>query len=171
MLRSDKNKIGLTLIELIIALLLVSFVLVAVWSVYSAGSKVFYGQETRGGVVPEVERALYEFGSDLRRAASVTDAQKTSLTFTSGASSSGKNETMKYVWDDISSHSLNKISTVTKPVVHSVSDLIFTYYDSNNNLLSSPVTPSDVRVVVITMTVTTKNESFKIQNAARIRCL
>jgi type II secretory pathway component PulJ len=167
----NKYKSGLTLIELVAAIFLVSFILVAVWMVYGLGLKAFSGQEIRGGIIPEVERALYEFGSDLRRATSVTNAQEASITFISGADSTGLNETIQYAWGGVSGDPLNKVTAVTKPVIHSVSSLEFSYYGANNASLSVPATASLVRLVVITITVTSGDEIFTVRTASRIRCL
>lgn len=168
----NKYKSGLTLIELVASVLLVSFILIAVWAVYNVGFKAFSGQETRVGVMPEVERALFELGSDLRQAVSVTSAQATSLTFTADTNSDGINETIQYAWGGAPSDPLNKVvSSVTRPVVHSVSSLVFTYYNSSNTLLSLPVTAANVRLVVITMTVTSGSESFTIRTASDLRCI
>ncbi len=166
-----KPEDALTLVELMIAMIFVSFLLGAVWMVYNVSFKAFTGQTTRGGITPEVERALFELGSDLRQADSVTAAQAASLTITADTDSDGAAETIQYAWDGTSGSPFNKVTTVTRPVVHFVSSMAFAYYDANNNLLSFPVAASQVRRVVITMTVTSGSESFTVRTSTDLRSI
>lgn len=171
MFRTHKYQTGFTLIELVITILLVSFLLVAVWMVYDAGFKVFYGQARRSGITPEVEKALSEFGKDLREALSVTAAAEASLTITADTDSNGASDTIQYTWGGIPGDPFNKITAVTRPMIHSVSNLAISYYDANNDLLPFPVTVSQVRRVEINITVTSGSESFTVRSSTIFRCL
>lgn len=169
--RTFKKKAGMTIVELMTSILLVSILLGAVWAVYNVGFKVVHGQTARGGITTETERTLFTLGSDLRQASSVTAAAQTSITFTADTDSSGVNEAIQYTWDGTSGNPLNRIASVTMPMINSVSSLAFSYYDADNDLLSFPVTASQVQRVMVDMTVASADESFTVRASTDLRCL
>ena len=84
-------------------MLLISFLLGAAWVVYDVGLKAVSGQVTRGGITAEAERALFEFGSDLRQAVFVKTAQAVTLSVNADINSDGLTENIQYTWSGISS--------------------------------------------------------------------
>jgi len=173
---SDRR--GLTLIELLIAALLVSVLLGAVWIVYNTGFRVFYGQWTRSGIKGEAGNLLINMSSQLRQAASVTESLTRSVTFTADLDSDGLDETVRYIWSGTAGDSLNRVFTDPPPVVSppvttmsvlsSVKNIIFTYYDASNN---STTTASAVRLVYMDIEVDSGDETFRMRTAARLRNL
>lgn len=162
---------GFTLIELLIAVLLVSILLGAIWMVYSVGFKTFYTQWTRTGIKGQVGRTFINIAGELRQANSVTVAQQANLNFSADTDNNGIDETIQYIWPAVAGEPLNRISSETTPVVDSVNSLAFSYYDANNNLLSFPVTPSQVRLVAIDIIVTDKEETLHLHSNIDLRNL
>lgn len=169
--KSQITNHGFTLIELLITVVLVSILLGAVWMVYSVGFKTFYTQRTRTGVRAEVGRTFINIAGELRQATSITGAQATNLSFTLDSDNNGIDEMLQYTWSAVAGEPLNRISSVTTSVVNSVNSLTFSYYDANNNLLSFPVTPSQVRLVAIDIIVTDKDETFHLRSNIELRNL
>lgn len=165
-----KNR-GFTLIELLITIVLVSILLGSIWMVYSVGFKTFYTQGTRTGIKGEVGRVLINVSQELRQATSVASAQAASLSFTLDSDNNGIDETLQYTWSGVVGEPLNRISSITTPAVDSVNSLAFSYYDENNNLLSFPVVPSQVRLVAIDIIATDKEETFHLQSNIDLRNL
>jgi len=164
-------KFGFTLIELLITIVLVSILLGSIWVVYSVGSKTFYTQWTRTGVKGQAGRTFINIAGELRQATSITGAQATNLSFTLDSDNNGIARTLQYTWSGVVGEPLNRISSVTTPAVDSVNSLAFSYYDENNNLLSFPVTPSQVRLVAIDISVTDKEETFHLRSNIELRNL
>jgi hypothetical protein len=57
----------------------------------------------------------------------------------------------------------------TAAVVNYVDSMAFSYYDSNDNLLTFPVTASQVRAVAVTITVTDGDETFTLRSKVKLR--
>ena len=162
---------GFAVIELLITVLLVSILLGAIWMVYSVGFKTFYTQWTRTGIKGQVGRTFINIAGELRQATSVTVTQQANLNFSADNDNNGIDETVQYIWSGVAGEPLQRISSVTTPVVDSVNSLAFSYYDANNNLLSFPVTPSHVRLVAIDIIVTDKEETFHLRSNMELRNL
>jgi len=162
----------MTLIELLIALILMAVMLGSLWTVYNTGLRLFYSEASRSGVKDEVGRALQTIGSELRQLTSVTGALDAGMTFTAGVNSDGTTDTVQYTWSGAAGAPLNRIvGSSTKAVVRSANSVSFSYYDSNNNLLSAPVSAAQVREVVIVLTAVDSNESFTLRTRADLRNL
>lgn len=164
-------KFGFTLIELLITVVLVSILLGSIWMVYDVGFRTFHTQMVRTSAKGEVGRLFINIAGELRQATSITGAQATNLSFTLDSDNNGIDETLQYAWSAVAGEPLNRISSVTTPVVNSVNSLAFSYYDANNNLLSFPVTPSQVRLVAIDISVTDKEETFHLRSNIELRNL
>lgn len=163
---------GMTLIELLIAVSLVGVILGALWVTYSVGLKVFSGELSRSGVSDEVSRAFQMMASELRQSTAVTAANSTEMTFTSGVNTSGATSTIQYTWRGDSDAPLNRIvSGVARILITSVTAVAFSYYDANNNLLSTPITLSQVREVEVNVTATRSGASFTLNMKTDLRNL
>lgn len=165
-------KKGLTLIELLISILLISAMLVAIWAIYHTGYAVFYGQYARQNIKSQVSYAFLTMTNELHQAFSVTAATATGITFTADINNDGLYETVQYAWSGVARAPLNRIAGAqTTQLVRSVASLSFTYYGSNNALLSFPVTLSQVRLVSIDLTAASGSESFHLRTKAQLRCI
>jgi prepilin-type N-terminal cleavage/methylation domain-containing protein len=155
---------GLTLIELLISVALISVMLGAVWVVYSTGLSVFYGQLSRYDIKDETSLAFITMTKELHQAYSITAATATSVTFTADPDSDGLDETIQYTWSGVSGAPLSRVvGVMTKTLVHSVQSISFTYYNTNNVLLSVPVTLSSVHLVAVDATAVKGDETFHLR--------
>jgi len=161
-----------TLIELIIVCILVSILLGAIWFIYFAGFKSFDSQMSRSNIKGEAGRLLENIGSELRRAVSINTAQAADLSFSLDTDGDGLNETMQYSWSGASGEPLNQTwSSLVTPAISSINSLSFSYYDTNNNLLTFPVTASQVILVAVDFTALNGDETFRLTGKFRIRNL
>jgi Tfp pilus assembly protein PilV len=168
--RSTKK--GLTLIELLISALLISAMLGAIWIIFHTGYTVFYGQYSRQNIKSQASYAFYTMTNELHQAFSVTAATATGITFTMDSDNNGINETVQYTWPGTSGQPLNRVvGAQTMQLVRSISNLSFTYYGTNNTLLSFPVTASQVRLVSIDLTTASGSESFHLRTKVQLRCI
>lgn len=139
--------------------------------VYDAAFRTFYSQELRTKAKSEAGRGFQTLQQELRQAAGITSAQSNSVTFNFDADQNGIDESIQYSWSGTAGAAFERIAAVTTPLVNSVNSFTLTYYDANNNLLSSPVTVSSVRLVAADLTVTNQNETFHLRSQVRLRNL
>ena len=112
---------------------------------------------------------MIRLASELRQASSVTTAQAATLTFAADTDKDGADESIQYTWSGTSGQPLNRIvGTTTTRIVNTVSSLAFTYFDENNTQLSFSVTVSQVKLVLIDLTVTDGDEVFNLRNRVRL---
>ncbi len=167
---------GLTLLELIIATVLVSVLLGAIGMVYKTGFSVFYAQEGRSGIKADAGRFMAYVSNELRLTPSLTSAQAANITFSLDSDDNGVDETVSYSWNGTQGAPLQKTITSTVPafslfsqVINSVGNLSFSYYDANNTLLSSPVNASLASLIAINLTAVDGDETVFLRTNARIR--
>ena len=165
------SRTGLTLIELVITTVLVSVLLLGVTAIFNSGFISIFGQIIRSGAKGEAGRAFNRMAQELRQAVSVTSAQQTNLSVTEDTDDNGVDDTIQYTWSGTAGQPLNRVSGSTSVLVNSVSALSFSYFDGSANLLSFPVTASQVRLVGINLTVTNGDETFVLRSQIRLRNL
>ncbi|MDP3791433.1 MAG: prepilin-type N-terminal cleavage/methylation domain-containing protein [Candidatus Omnitrophota bacterium] len=169
MFRTSK---GLTLIELLISILLISVMLGAVWLIYSAGFNVFYSQVSRYDIKDQMSLAYTTMTSELHQATAITAATATSITFTADTNSDGVSETIQYTWAGTVGAPLNRVvGATTTAMVRSVQSLAFSYYNTNNALLSIPVTLSNVRLVAVDGTAVKADETFHLRTSIYLQTI
>ncbi len=163
---------GLTLLELIISVLLISVMLGAVWVIYDTGFKVFYNQLSRYDIKDELSLAFITMTDELQQAFSITAATATSVTFTADPDSNGVNETIQYTWSGVAGEPLNRVvGAVTTALVRSVQSLTFSYYNTNNVLLSEPITLTNVHLVAVDATTVKGDETFHLRTKICFRTI
>ena len=175
---SRKSK-GLTLIEMLISIVLVSAMLGAIWVVFNTGFQVFYNTLGRQDIQSQASSALITMTNELHQAASVTAATGTSLTFTADANSDGIFETIQYSWSGVAGAPLNRISgTQTTAMVRSIdnpiplsSNPLFTYFGANNSVLGTTPTVSQVTLVAIDLYTASGSETFHLRTKVFLRCV
>ncbi len=165
------SRTGLTLIELLITLVLMFALVGVLWGVFNTGLTTTVTESLRSSIKGESGRGIIRMGNELRQALSVTTAQATNLTFTADTDNDGVAESIQYTWGGTAGNPLNRVASTTFPLVNSVNSLAFSYYDSNNNLLSFPVTASQVRVVGVNITAKSQDETFQTRSEYRLRNL
>lgn len=172
---------GLTLIELLISVLLISAMLEAIWVVYSTGSNVFSGQLSRYDIKNETSLALTIMTKELHQAIAISTTQlptATSLTFTADLDNNGTTETIQYAWSGISGAPLNKLignpPVATKALVRSVKSLTFSYYNTDNTLVAAPVSAlnvPNVHLLAVDVTSAKGEETFRLRTKIFLQTL
>lgn len=162
---------GMTLIELLITMVLMFALVAVIWGLFNTGFATTVTESLRTSLKGDSSRGFVKMGVELRRALSVTTAQATGLTFTADTDNDGVDETIQYTWGGTAGQPLNRVSAGTQPLVNSISTLSFSYYDSGHNLLSFPVTASQVKSVRADITVADEDESFRLRSEYRLRNL
>jgi len=166
-----RSREGFTLLEVLAVVMLIPIMVIATWSVYIVGIKTSTSQMSRSGVKTEIDRAVIKMGTELRQAVSITSATAAGLTFTADTNGDGLVETIQYTWGGVAGNPLNRIGSITVPVIHSVTTAAFSYYNSSNALLGFPVTASQVKVVGIDVTASDNNETFRLRTNTEERDL
>ena len=167
-----RSQRGLTLLELLIAVMMMAALITALWAVYKANFGAFYSQVTRSNIKGESGRAVATMANEIRQAASLTTATATNLVIAYDTDGDGDDDSVQFTWAGVSGNPLNRVSSsVTTPLISSVSSLAFAYYDSSNTLLTLPVTLSQVKSVLITLTSTDGDETFTLRSQASLRNL
>lgn len=162
-------KNGLTLIELIIAVGLISILIGAVWVIYGVGLNAFGAYWARAGIKTEVGRAFINIARELRQATSVIDAKERNLRFSVDTDDDGIDEIIQYNWSGLRGAPLNRISKGTIAVAGSVDKLLFSFYGVNNNFLISPINASQVKLAALDLIVVDKNEIFHLRLQTDLR--
>ena len=174
-----KEKRGFSLIELLVALVIMSVVSLAIYGVFSISSRSYTTQSVTADVQQSVRASMEVILQDIRMAGldpaasgnfGIELAEVSKLRFTSdsidagtgdfnGALDNTNSERITYV---LQGTQLNQIlyettsSENSQPLISDVQNLTFTYFDADGNDLGSPV-PSlqlqDIRMVNVSITV------------------
>ncbi len=174
-----KDKRGFSLIELSVALVIMSVVSLAIYSVFSVSSRSYTTQGVTANVQQSGRAVMEVMLQDIRVAGldpsasgnfGIELAEVTKLRFTSDSIDAGLGD-FNGVLDDTNSErityalqgiELNQIlyettaSENSQPLISDVQTLTFTYFDADGNDLGSPV-PSlqlaDIRTINVSITV------------------
>ncbi len=156
---------GLTLIELILVIALLSILLGAIGFTFLVGLRAWDIGILSGGIKKEASYSLRIITEELKQATSITTAGLNSVIFVADLDNNGENETITYSWSGVISEDLNRTSTTTAGTVsavlaRNVQNAQFQYYNISNTLLGPPpaVTASLVRVVELTLQLTREGE-------------
>lgn len=167
-----RTRDGFTLIELIIVITVISFLLAGVAIIYVTGIKSWGSESLKVGVKEEARRALDVASEELEAAISITAATATSVTFTEDADGSGVDETYTYTWSGTVGDDLTRTKDgVSNILSRYVESFALSYYDTNDALLSFPVTSANVRRIVINLQVKKEDESVTERASVRPRSL
>ena len=174
-----KGKRGFSLIELLVALVIMSVVSLAIYGVFSVSSRTYTTQSVTAGVQQSVRSAMEVMLQDIRAAGldptasgnfGIELAEDVKLRFTSDSIDAGLND-FNGVIDDTNAErityvlqgtQLNQIlyettdSEKNGPLISDVQNLKFTYFDADGNNLGSPVPPlqlADIRIINVSITV------------------
>ncbi|MDD5072931.1 MAG: hypothetical protein PHX64_03565 [Candidatus Omnitrophica bacterium] len=159
---------GLTLIEVVFNMALVSVLMCAIALTYMVGLRVLGEEMTRGGFIKDISYGLNTMSCDLRQATSfIAPTDTRSLTFLADVDGDGSQETIRYRLSR--GNLLRTQDGAGAPVVaRNVQSLAFRYYrpDDNTNPMRV-IVPSQIRVVEIDLTFASGAES--IQFTAKVR--
>lgn len=163
---------GFTLLELIVTITLISVLVSALGILFNSNFKVYYSQAERSDIKGKAGRAVETMSAELRQAASLTTATATNLIVTFDTDGDGDDDSVQFTWAGVSGNPFNRVSGgATTPLVNSVSSLAFAYYDAGNVLLSFPVTLSQVKAAVVTLTASSDAETFTLRSQVTLRNL
>jgi len=166
-MRLDKK--GFSLIEIMVAIAIMSILSIAMMKTYTGFTRVYKTQEVAAGVQQDLRASLNIMTQDIRMAgfdptdsdnfgvevATATNIRITSDTDMDGAVDDSGFERITYNFDAGTYH-LQQIlcettgSESTQPVVDNVTNVAFTYFDEDNNITA---TLADIRTVTISMTI------------------
>ncbi len=174
-----KEQSGFSLIELLVAMVIMSVVSLAIYGVFSVSSRSYATQGVTADVQQSVRAAMEVMLQDIRTAGldptasgnfGVEWAEATKLRFTSDSIDAGLND-FNGVLDDTNSErityvlqgiELNQIlyettaSEDSEPLISDVQNLTFTYFDADGNNLGSPVPAlqlADIGTINVSITV------------------
>lgn len=170
---------GLTLIELLISVMLISAMLGAIWVIFHTGFQVFYGTLGRQNIQSQASMAFETMTNELHQATSVTAATGTSITFTADINNDGASESVQYSWSGAAGAPLNRVVGVqTKALVRSVNNPppssvnpLFNYFGVNNAALGTTPTASQIRLITIDLYTTAGSETFHLRTKVFLRCI
>ena len=166
-MRLDKK--GFSLIEIMVAIAIMSILSIAMMKTYTGFTQVYTTQEVAAGVQQDLRAALNIMTQDIRMAgfdptdsdnfgvevATATNIRITSDTDMNGVVDVSNFERITYNFD-AGNNRLEQIlyettgSESAQPVVDNVTNVAFTYLDEDNNITA---TLADIRTVTISMTI------------------
>jgi prepilin-type N-terminal cleavage/methylation domain-containing protein len=174
-----KGQSGFTLVELAVALAIMSFVLAAIYGVFSLSSRTYTTQDATTTGQQNLRAAMEIMVMDIRMAGldpltsndfGVELATATKLRFTSDSIDTGTGEfngvvdntNFERITYELQGRQLNQILyettafATTHPLISNVQNLSFAYLDAGGSDLGSPISVNDlseIRTVEITMSV------------------
>jgi len=170
---------GFSLIELLVAMVIMSVVSLAIYGVFSVSSRTYTTQGVTADVQQSVRAAMEVMLQDIREAGldptasgnfGIELAETTKLRFTSDSIDAGIND-FNGVLDDINSERITYVlqgsqldqilyettaSEESEPLITDVQNLTFTYFDAEGNNIGSPVPAlqlADIRTINVSITV------------------
>jgi len=176
---------GFSLIELLIALAVTSILLVGIFNIFLSQHRTYIAQDQIVEMQENVRAAMDIMLRDIRMAGydptevggmGITNIDEAipSLSFTADINENGvigaseSNEDITYRYDSNTLEIRRKSTTNDNllPLVSNIQSLDFRYFDENGNLLPSPVSAANVRIVEISITSRTSNpDPYYSQNS------
>ena len=174
-----KEQRGFSLIELLVAMVIMSVVSLAIYGVFSVSSRIYTTQGVTADVQQSVRAAMEVMLQDIRTAGldptssgdfGIELAEAAKLRFTSDSIDAGLLD-FNGVLDDTNSERITYVLVGTQldqilyettgsedsgPLISDVQNLSFTYFDADGNDLGSPVPPlqlADIQTINVSITV------------------
>jgi prepilin-type N-terminal cleavage/methylation domain-containing protein len=194
-----KEPKGFSLTELLVALVIMSVVSLAIYSVFAVTTRSYTTQGVTAGVQQSVRAAMEVILQDIRVAGldptssgnfGIELAEASKFRFTSDSIDAGIND-FNGVIDDTNSERITYVlqgtqldqilyettaSVESEPLISDVQSLAFTYFDGDGNDLGSPVPASqlaDIRTINVSITVAEpagRNGSVSRTLAKQVKC-
>jgi prepilin-type N-terminal cleavage/methylation domain-containing protein len=160
-----KKKKGFTLLELMIAMGIISFIMAGVFMAFGIALKLFADEMTRTDIFIEADRGMSRMVRELREAKEITAASSREMTFWyADLNNNGTREPSElatYRWSGSAESTLNRIvSGETFPLSYGVFRFALTYDD-----------PADVKLVNIALTVGKGETRATLESSVRPRNL
>ena len=159
-----ENK-GFTLLELMIAMAIMSMVMAAVFSAFSIFFRIFFDETQRTDIYIEADRGMNRIVSELRETKEIVSASSREVTFwlddLNGNGTREANETVTYRWSGSIEAALNRIiSNETFPVAYGVYNFTLSYDD-----------PNDVKFIDVKLTTGKQLNRATLESSVRPRNL
>ena len=156
MYRKIKNGSGLTLIELIITILLISAIIGAAILMLTTGLKIWSSDKDRLDIRQNGSLAMERITRYLELANNITAASANSITFAADINNDGTDETVAIVFSDVNRNINITIDGITAILTPDAQSFSLSYYQSNTSASFTPVTQADrdgIRVITISLTM------------------
>ena len=163
---------GLTLLELIVVVVLLSILIGAVYEVVIVGLRTVHASDEREEIRQELSNALDLLTREASLANNLDNAEDQRLQF--DADLDGNGTTENNINYQVSSGDLQRVyNGVTVTFVKDLTSLDFNYTGSGGANLTTPVATQalrdTIRVVQVTITATKDNETISLASAAYLR--
>jgi prepilin-type N-terminal cleavage/methylation domain-containing protein len=160
-----KKKKGFTLLELMIAMALISMVLAAVFMAFSMALRIFVDESNRSDIYLEADRGMSRMVYELREAKQVITASSREVMFwAADLNNNGTreaNETVTYSWSGSPESRLNRITSgETYPLSYGV----YSFYLSYDN-------PSDIKLINMKLVTGREYNRATVESSVRPRNL
>lgn len=166
-------KKAFTLIELVIAVVLISIFVISVFGTFRLGLTVWGTALDRAHIRQDSHAAIERMTRELSQANSITSAAAAQITFLADLDDNGSDETIVYSLS--SGNLLRAEGSVTVVLARNVQSLAFTYTDLNNNVLTPPggtdsqAERDTIRVVGVALGMARNNDTFTVSTSIHAR--
>ncbi len=161
---------GLTLMEVILVIALLSILLGAITLTMVTGLKAWDSGILSAGVKKDASYSLRIIAEELKQATAITAANQNNMTFSADLDGNGVDETITYTWSGTAGDAFNRTEGLTTTILaRDAQNAQFQYYNASNTLLSFPVTASQVRVVELTLQLQREAETAQYMIKVRPR--
>ena len=169
------NKKGLTLVELLMVVALMSVLVVVTSFVFVAVFKSWGFEVTKAQVKQEAGWGIEKMDRELKELLLISSAEQNSIVFWPDVNENGiqdGDESITYSWSGTPGDNLIRSDgTITSVLSNDVQSFQLNYYDGNGNSLVFPVTPVNVRLITINLTTKKEDETITIRSNVRPRNL
>ena len=169
------SKKGLTLVELLMVVALISVLVAAISLVFVAVFKSWGFEITKAYVKQEAGWGIEKMDRELKELLLISAAQQNSIVFWSDVNENGVqdgDESITYSWSGTLGDSLIRSDgTITSVLSNDVQSFQLSYYDVNGNPLAFPVTPANVRLITINLATKKEDETITVRSNVRPRNL
>ena len=158
---------GFTLLELMMAMAMLSIAIAVIFYAFSASMRVFTSELSDADASLEMHRAIERMTNELRGSLEIISANGTGITFwyddLNNDGTREANETVQYSWTGTSEGYINRtVQTSTQEIANGIKSFSLTYNDPS---------PSNIRVVNIYITVQKDSTVSTLESGVKLRNL
>ncbi len=174
---NEVNRKGLTLFEMLIALLITSLLSGTITFIFVSLLKGWDYQSRRLDVKLETSRSLDTVIHDLKETLSITTAENRNITIwfrdtdLDGVQDAG--EVVTFSWDGVSGSSLTRTQVTSKIIANYITNFQLNYFDEDNEELPSPVNPQserdEIKLITVTIASSKGSETVTLRSNAKLR--
>ncbi len=172
MYQKIKKRSGLTLIELLIAMLLFSAIIGATILMLTTGLKIWNSNKDRLDIRQNGSLAMEKMVRYLGLTHTITAATTSSITFAADVDNNGTDETVTIAYNSGNKRMNITIGGTTTILTPDAQSFSLSYYQSNTQVPFTPVTPADrdsICIVKISLTMNKGNDTVTLSSSAFCR--